>query len=719
VDQATVVCVGFILMVQSVVCVQALASSWRAWPDQDVVRVGLVLLCDATLLIACAALVVSSTAARMARAAWPLTAVAFVGLIAAGGLTDPSPLPTAALQIIPVNSLQTIQLAVVGFGLAWRPGVGIILLSGPLYIATRHAVVGLSVIHGLDEWAFPAATSLAVLAVLKHLRAGADAADHVAAAAHLEGVRAAARTNAELVRDEARRVIHDDVISALRAAELALAPEQVRTASSWALASLAGSRRLTSLDDFERDLRRASTMDFTLDAAGWAEPPPPRILVALREATAEALRNAERHGHARHADVVVVSSSMRAEVVVTDDGRGLPSDWTMGFGVRESILGRLAQVGGQARVDSGAHGGAVVHLVWPADPIPSGRTGDPVVPKRGRIAGVLAATCAATTVYAALRFPGDRPVLGFAVAGAILLMLAAAAAHMVQPQSRIRRGDVSPLIPVGVLLCGVLWCGLQAAGDGALLSMRSWVVGSVANVLALLAFDIPVRRVLPLLGALVVTVLLFAAHDPTVAVTEPIGALATPVVVAGMAGLLGAALRHGERLVARGQAELAARSETGVWERTSAQMRRRHLDHLEDDVVPFLTRAARTGVADPETARLLSARCRDELYLTSPMDAGTRAAVQSARRRGVTVTLRPGTHDRDSAWPVLRTVLEVADAEHVVTVLPSADTDTARIVVSPPIAIDATQLSGRHDAVRSTFPLSADAGTGAVAAGPV
>lgn len=718
VDRATVICVGFILLVQSFVCVSALATTWRTWPEQDVVRVAVVIVCNVTLVTACFVVARRPTPAGLTRASWPMTAVAILAVVAASGLAAPSPLPPAALQIIPVNSIQAVQLAVVGFGLSWRAGAATILLTGPMFIAMRHAAAGVGVVAGLDEWALPAATSVAILAVLGHLRAGADVADVAIERAHGEAVQAATRTNAELIRDEARRVVHDDVISALRAAELGLPPEQVRTASSWALASLDGVRRVASLEDFEDQLRRGVSLDFTLTTADWTEPPPPRVLAAMKEATAEALRNAERHGHAQRATIVVSSSALRTEVVIVDDGLGLPSDWQPGFGVRDSMVGRLDEIGGHAQLEDGDDGGATVRLTWPKDLRRHGRTGAILVPDRKRVAWVLAATCAATTSYAALRFPGVHPASGFAVGGAILLMIAVASHQMAQPDPLARRAGLRHLAPAGAVLCGVLWWGLVAAGEGALLSIESWVVGSVANVLALLAFDLPVKRLLPLLGAVIATVLAFARLDPSITVSEPIGALATPVVVVGMAALLGAALRHGERLVLQSQAELTVRSEAEIWERSATAMRSRHLAHVKEDVVPFLAQAARTGQADQQTARALAAQCRDELYLTHPLDGDTRAALRAARERGVTVTLRPGSHDPHRAWPVLRSVVARVGAEHVVTVLPDSEAEPGRIVVTPPVHADA-DVTVHHDDIRSTFSLSADPPTCAHALGSV
>jgi signal transduction histidine kinase len=708
VDRATMVCVGFVLTVQTVVCCSALGSSWGAWPDTDLLRVMVVAGCDVALLAGCVVVVRHPDLIGGPALGLSAAATGIVALVAACGIAAPSPLPESALQIVPVNSVQTIQFAVVGFGLAFRRGALVILASGPLYVALRGVAVGSTAFEALDEWALPAVSSLAVLAFLDHLRSGADTADQLAAAAHDAARSSASRSNAEIAREEARRVVHDDVISALRAAELELGADQVRHASQDALTSLAGRGRLSTLEELTNDLQHAAPLDVVVEATAWTEPPPPRVLTTLRAAAAEALRNAVRHGGARRVVVRLRSSGVDTEVVITDDGSGLPADWQMGFGVRESILGRLAEVGGQAELAPAAGGGAEVRLRWPAAVPTSARTAIPVVADRSRAARAVGAACVAGTIYPSLRFPGESPALGLAVAAAILLAIAVAV-------DRVSRSSVldAPVTTRGLalgtlILCGLLWAGLTAAGDGALLSIHSWVVGCTANVVALLAFDVTVRRIAPTVVALVLSVILYAAHDPTVRVTEPLGAIATPIVVVGMAALLGAALRHGERLVAAARAELAVQTEAEAWERTGVEARRRYLEHLKDDVVPYLAHAAATGETDPEVARLLSARCRDDLYLATPLDAMTRRAVHAARQRGVTVTLRPGHHDPAVAWPALREVLGAARPDSLVTVLPVNGMEAGRIVVVPGLPSDSVDLAGHHERVRSTFTLSSE-----------
>lgn len=711
VDRATVLCVAFVMAIQLAVCLAALNAARGAWPAVDLTRVLVVAGADLALLIGY--VLRSRHPARAGRAVtvwWPC-GLSVVALVAATGIAAPSPLPVAALQIVPVNSVQALQFAVLAAGLAVRWRALAILASGPLYVVLRGTAIGWGGLDALDEWVLPTVSSLAVLAILEHLRNGADAADRLSEAAHEAASAAASRSNAELARDEARRVLHDDVISALRAADLELSPQQVRDASASALASLAGRRPVATVQELERDLRRAASLDLSVDVSEWVEPPPPRVLAALRDAAAEALRNAVRHGAARHAEVRLLSTGVRTEVEVTDAGSGLAPGWQMGFGMRESILGRLADVGGLAEVEPARDGGTTVRLTWPAPAVVQAGTAAPVVRDRTPAAVAVAVACSSGAVYTGLRFPGEHPLLGLAVVAGVLLAVALGAIRV--SRSHGPAGSMRPrelwLATLG--LCALVWLGLMVAGDGALLSIRSWVIGSTANVMALLAFDVTVRRLLPMLGALVATVLLFAVRDPSLGVADPLGALATPIVVVGMAALLGVALRHGERLIARGQAALAVQAETDAWERTAAQARHRHLTHLEDDVVPYLKQAVATGEADPGDARLLAARCRDELYLARPLDPTTRAAVQDARRRGVTVTLRPGDHDPDAAWPALRAVLAATRSDAVVTVLPRGEQRTGRIVVSPPLDPASLDLPGRHDAVRSTYVLSPEATT--------
>lgn len=703
-------CGVLVLTVQLALCSAAIAAAGVGhFPEPDVLRVLVVAGCDALLVVLCVRIVRRPERISNAPTAWFAAAVSWLAFLAASGLSEPSPLSASALQMVPVNALQTVQVVAVALLLSARTAAAVVLASGPVHVVLRQAVAGLDLAQAVDEWVLPTATSLAVLTVLHHLRAGADLTDRLARDTHERDIARAARSNAEIARDEARRIVHDDVITALRAVETGHDAMKVRSQCRDAIAALAGTATPATFEAIAADLKRSAPLTVDIDADRWRHQPPPRVLNALRGAAAEALRNSHRHGGATRATVVLSSSPTHTEVVVEDNGVGLPPGWRAGFGIRESIAGRLTEIGGRASVASSSRAGTRVELVWPDVPESANeadRTAVSVVPQRRVPAITVATICAVTTGYGALRSPGEHPALAVLVAAAVIGGLTLVADNLGRAGRRSILASRPAVLALGIGLCLTTWFGLVAAGDGALLSFRAWVVGSVANVVALAAFDLPVRRVVPIVVAQVATILLFAAHDPTIAPIDPLGSLVTPLVVGGIGLSLGAALRHGERLIVAHSLDLTSQAETETWEQETAEARMRYFARLDEDVVPFLRGVLRGEAADPFTAELLSARCRDDLYVEPVLDVPTRAAVHAARRRGVTVSLRAGRHRPEVAWPALREVLQQTRTGDVVTVLTQLDDLPAMITVVPPLPPDACGLGGRHDASRSLFELS-------------
>jgi signal transduction histidine kinase len=88
---------------------------------------------------------------------------------------------------------------------------------------------------------------------------------------------------------------------------------------------------------------------------------------ALCGATREALSNVLRHSGAAAAVVRVDVVSRGVQVVVRDHGRGfVAEDGRFGFGIRESILGRMREVGGRAGVQAAPCAGTRVTMWVPA-----------------------------------------------------------------------------------------------------------------------------------------------------------------------------------------------------------------------------------------------------------------------------------------------------------------------------------------------------------------
>ncbi|MEU5852310.1 sensor histidine kinase [Saccharopolyspora shandongensis] len=87
---------------------------------------------------------------------------------------------------------------------------------------------------------------------------------------------------------------------------------------------------------------------------------------AMRDAVREALRNTQKHSGTDRAVVRVEERDRGIAVVVRDHGSGFDmAGKDAGFGIRESISARMAEVGGSARVESRPGWGTRVTLWVP------------------------------------------------------------------------------------------------------------------------------------------------------------------------------------------------------------------------------------------------------------------------------------------------------------------------------------------------------------------
>ncbi|WP_170322060.1 sensor histidine kinase [Acrocarpospora pleiomorpha] len=259
----------------------------------------------------------------------------------------------------------------------WPIGVG---LGGVLCIvgsvATQAAEPGPP---GLDDvvtgvWSF---LSIMLARLLWTLLVGAtrkvDAVFAAAAQARREqavaaGIRADQRT--------VTNALHDTAASTLLMVGLGLAddPEKLRGWAKRDLEILEGLKSGTPSvppADLCGELRRLAESD-TIEVVFLG---PERLEVeakvrqALIGAAAEALANVRRHTRTDLALIKVTGSKSLVRVEIRDRGRGFePAAVPVTRrGVRDSIQGRLREVGGDAQVESSPGKGTVVRLVWPSD----------------------------------------------------------------------------------------------------------------------------------------------------------------------------------------------------------------------------------------------------------------------------------------------------------------------------------------------------------------
>lgn len=636
-------------------------------------------------------------------------------------------LPEFAVQLLPTNALQALQIVAVAF--VGRPilASALVAATGPVFVAAETSFAGHSALEAVDAWVLPASSSVAIIVAIAILRASGVRADIAAAEMRSASARAAAAASREAAADEVRRLVHDDVITALRAVELSLPRAQVERSARAALSRLQAAQHSDDVNrapgaaaPWIRELAASASVAVELTDLGWPVKPPARVLDAMAAAAGEALRNVARHAGVDRATLVLHHEGNQCVVEVRDRGGGIEADSDPGFGIAQSIIKRMQSVGGAADIESGPKG-TNVRLAWPAtagDTQGSPSLRIPIEFDRRQGYLLVAAAPIAANLYLAARFPGASLGSGMAVALACSLFLVAAAMLLgrrpATPTETLALGAIAPLI---------VWTGLTVAPTGALLSVESWVVGFAAVGLALIALESrPFHAALTCAGE-VVTVVVFAWHDPSVGVFAPVGAIVTPVVVVGLGIAMGMGLRRGRATIARADAVLVAQAEDRAWRAGVAESRQTHLAHLQADVVPFLQGVLTGQESDARAiARMLGDLCRDDLHLQRPLPRTTRDQIRRARERGVTVTIREAAARHglpEETWPALEAVLSLADDHNVITVLPPRRAgDPTRIVILPPLP---HPLPGATtDGFRTTVEVSPKEPTscdGAVAAG--
>lgn len=631
--------------------------------------IGVVIACQLTLIG------LSLAAAWRSPRSWVAPAGLAVGVcgVVAGASLDwvTDDLPRSLELMIPASALQALQFFVVAMTTRMRTGILAILLAGVGYFALR-LPTGLTG-EDVEQWAGSATATLALVLVLSYLRAGSAHAHQLDEWNRSARRAEVAATSAHLALSHSRRVIHDDVISALRAVEQDVPAE---AAARTALASLREPESIRSRRQLLDQLTQDSPVRVEVIDDGWPVEPPDRVLDAMLGAGREALRNVARHSGQQSAAVHARADADRVLLLeIRDHGRGLAGRGG-GFGVQHSIVDRLGEVGGSATCTDAAEGGVLVRLAWAAPPPPRDEWITPYSTDN-RLRGYLpvALVLGLNSTILAVRHDGGHSGASLALALAMLLAQAVVAWRLA-----IRPATGAEAVVVAGVVCVGTAAGLWLAGDGALLDYRSWIVGMGTTLLLLLAFDAPLVQVVAAVAAQEAVMVWFAWRDPQITVFEPVGSLSTPVVVCGLGFGLGALLRYGTRLMRRSEAMLAAQLDDQAWLEAQIHARRVHLAHLRDEVGPVLTAVAEGEAVDRGQVAALSARCRDRLLLGRALPDDLRSAVDAARARGSQVTFR--SVDDRAGWPAgldttLLALLRVAPTS-IVTVFPA---DGPRVVV--------------------------------------
>lgn len=162
---------------------------------------------------------------------------------------------------------------------------------------------------------------------------------------------------------------------------------------------------------------------------------PPDVVHAVTGALDEAVLNVAKHAGADRASLQVSVGPSWITATLTDDGTGFDSGSTkLRFGMRHSIEGRMAGVGGSAQVRSVPGTGTSVALTW-AEPTEQPERKDNVVSEvvRRLVLALIVATTIVTSLFVVAEWSAfERPVValtGSLVLGAWGLLVTAVLKH--------------------------------------------------------------------------------------------------------------------------------------------------------------------------------------------------------------------------------------------------------------------------------------------------
>jgi hypothetical protein len=609
---------------------------------------------------------------------------AWLGLAAACLIDWPS--TTRSLEseaLVPLWAIQALQLSCLAAFRSRRGTASALLLSGAAYVLLE-APDGLGATQATN-WVHATLTTLAVASLVTYLGRGAAYADELVGESRRAAAAALHHENSERAHNESRRLLHDEVISALNMIGngLPAATQQAASARALAVLELRGERRERN-DSVSVLARIANASPLTVNTQddGWATDPSPPVVEAMMAASSEALRNVQRHSGVGRATLRASSQGPRILLTIADQGRGITAGKAPGFGIQRSITDRMAAVGGRAEVTSSPGKGTVVRLTWSPCPDPGAVTAINPLAVHGRLLGYQLAVLpvAASHFVMALTQPTrsrTASVLLACLLGWIVLATARRLAkHPATPRTML------VLAPLVLLLTAV---GLTTVPDSGLLNLSSWPIDFAALILVLAAFEAPLRLLLLPVAAQIAVVVGFAVQDPTVGVLDPFGAYFAAIVPVGFAYAVGRLIQSGTRNIHEQEAARSARRDEEAWQRSAEEARHRLRSDIDDRVRPLLERVARVGAADEVAVtegRHLAAQLRDVLNFEDPLPTPLRIAVDEARARGLTVGVRRGVDTAASDSDTLAEVLALVTAadSQVVTVFTGPD---ARVVVVP------------------------------------
>ena len=530
----------------------------------------------------------------------------------------------------------------------------------------------------------------------------------VAANRHARDVVAAA--------DQARRSIHDNALNTLEAVARSgddIPADRLRARCAQdadALRPLAfpvgqgAPADLRALVD--RATARAETMGLSCTSAVSAEgTPPPAVLAAAMDAVGEAIVNAGKHSGASTVHLEIVAAVDALQVDVVDEGVGFDSGGpaAAGFGVRDSLQARMADVGGAAWVTARPGAGTRVALRWPAS--------DPVAADPGLAPVDLNDALRTLTVAFLLLWVGlglvallmswwslDRPWIALVVSGA----LAAWSAHLllrIRREGRLRGSDVL------LTLNAIAWATVLTPVADPFCTVAA---GPLVPLDARLALALALVVLAPSLWVVLATALVVAGSGVAAAVLSRslwpgCGSDALIQLVLAL-GAIGAAALFGRALQRQALSAAAVRQsafEAGVRVRAEVSIEQDRRRWIRPAVLPALQLLE--GIADGRLSAASASvrdRCARSATLLRSVLSVTAAppmrevhaqlcdAVLDAYRSGVAVevrgeiaSLRPPDQARQALLQVLHSLPELLPFDDRVVCFGYADVDRQGVSV--------------------------------------
>jgi len=325
--------------------------------------------------------VVAAVSRRFVRTANVSFAVAFFVVLITWpfAVVHPSPQSPWLYYLITIAT----AMAAIGLSVPWAAAYLVVV---PLvYAVIRLTPAGgeLSPLKASLDSIYAVILGGAILVITTMLRAAATSVDQAQATA-LEGYAHAVRAHAmEAERVRVDAIVHDSVLTTLLYAARADTPEAQRLAATMASNAIGHLRdaalvspddgstvRITALAQSVREAVEQLEAGFEITASRLGTRSlPAGVADAVASACLQAAVNSVNHaGEGAHRTIRITSSGVGVQITVADDGRGfdlsqVPSER---LGVRVSIIELIANVGGEAQVESSPGAGTTVVIRWPS-----------------------------------------------------------------------------------------------------------------------------------------------------------------------------------------------------------------------------------------------------------------------------------------------------------------------------------------------------------------